>query len=204
MNSRPFLAIGFAVAMAPLVPACSAGSPGISNPGGPNDGAAPPSSSGGGSSSSSSSGGGSSSGGSSSGGSSSGGGSSSSGSSSGSGYDAGLTNDSGSGPKDSGGPDTSFVWDGGCIRPPYSTMNECTGIGMPGGPKIPSCSIFNASGQLVCPTIPGCTVVPDPSGTYCQGDNKTCGLSECGHICILPNWDPCYDVATGMCLEGAC
>jgi hypothetical protein len=35
-----------------------------------------------------------------------------------------------------------------------------------------------------------------------MGDNVTCGLSDCGHICILPNYDPCYDVATGMCLEG--
>jgi hypothetical protein len=91
---------------------------------------------------------------------------------------------------------------GTCFRPPYQTTNECTGIGTPGGPVIPSCSRFNANGQLICPSIPGCTVVPDPSGEYCTGDNVTCGLSDCGHICILPNWDPCYDVASGACLEG--
>jgi hypothetical protein len=89
-----------------------------------------------------------------------------------------------------------------CIRPPYQTVNECTGIGMPGGPVIPSCSRFDGNGTLICPTVPGCNVVPDPTGQYCMGDNSTCGLSDCGHLCILPNWDPCYDVATGMCLEG--
>jgi hypothetical protein len=91
---------------------------------------------------------------------------------------------------------------GECVRPPYQTTNECTGIGKPGGPVLPSCSRFNASGKLLCPTIPGCTVLPDPSGEYCTGDNVTCGLSDCGHICLLPNWDPCFDVATWVCLEG--
>lgn len=113
-----------------------------------------------------------------------------------------ATDDAASRHDASGTADGASAGDAGCIRPPYQTTNECTGIGKPGGPVIPSCSIFDAQGQLVCPTIPGCTVVPDPSGQYCTGDNVTCGLSDCGHICILPDWDPCYDVATGACLEG--
>jgi hypothetical protein len=202
MHARSVLVLGFALLTAPLFPACSSGSSGPSNPAQSNDAAAPDGASGGGDSGAASSSSGSSSGGSSSSGSSSGG-SSSSGSSSGGGSDASAGEDS-STPEDSGKTDSSFAWDGGCIRPPYQTTNECTGIGQPGGPVIPSCSKFDANGKLLCPTIPGCTVVPDPSGTYCMGDGVTCGLSDCGHICILPNWDPCYDVATGACLEGSC
>src|SRR4051812_35901427 len=42
--------------------------------------------------------------------------------------------DAGSTQEDSGIADDSGVWDsGGCIRPPYQTTNQCSGIGMPGG-----------------------------------------------------------------------
>ena len=204
MNARSVLLLTFALGTAPLAPACATMAPSAANPVDSNDGSAPEGSSGSGGATSSggSSGSGSSSGGSSSSGSSSGSSSSSSGSSGG-GSDAAVADeDSGSAQKDSGSADSSIARDGGCIRPPYQTTNECTGIGQPGGPVIPSCSNFDANGKLLCPTIPGCTVVPDPSGTYCMGDNVTCGLSDCGHICLLPNWDPCYDVATGVCLEG--
>jgi hypothetical protein len=192
MNARSVRIRGFALVTALLVPACTTGSPSALNPTESSDGAAPDGASGSGGDS----GGATSSGGSSSDGSSSSGSSSSEPDSSVTGEDSGSTQ------RDSGGADGSGAVDGGCIRPPYQTTNECTGIGTPGGPVIPSCSIFNASGQLMCPTIPGCTVVPDPSGRYCTGDNVTCGLSDCGHICLLPNWDPCYDVASGVCLEG--
>lgn len=202
MNVRSVVVWGFALAAAPLLAACSSSSSSASNPNESSDGAAPDGAWGGGSDSGvAMSGSGSSSGGSSGSGSSSGSPSSSGSSSVDSGSMA-TGEDSGSAQVDSGGAEASSPWDGGCIRPPYQTTNECTGIGMPGGPVIPSCSVFNSSGQLVCPMIPGCTVVPDPSGQYCTGDNVTCGLSDCGHICILPNWDPCYDVATGACLEG--
>ena len=111
--------------------------------------------------------------------------------------------DSGDAAKDSGSADGSGVLDSGeCIRPPFQTTNQCSGIGQPGGPLIPSCSRFDANGKLKCPTIAGCNVVPDPSGKYCTGDGVKCGLSDCGHICKLPDWEPCYDVATGACLEG--
>ncbi len=183
MNARSVLVWGFALVTAPLVPACVTRSPDDSSPTESSDGAAPDGASGGGDDA--------------------GGAMSSDGSSSGGDADSAVTEkDSGSTHEDSGGADGSVARDAGCIRPPYQTTDECTGIGMPGGPVIPSCSIFNASDQLVCPTIPGCTVVPGPSGDYCTGDNVTCGLSDCGHICILPNWDPCFDVATGVCLEG--
>jgi hypothetical protein len=183
MNARPVLLWGFALVTLSLVPACA---PGASDPTESGDGSAPDGAWGGGDDS---------------GGAISIDGSSSDSSSSGGNADSAVA-DEDSGREDSGGADASGAWDAGCIRPPYITTNECTGIGMPGGPVIPSCSKFNGSGQLVCPSIPGCTVLPDPSGEYCTGDNVTCGLSDCGHICILPNWDPCYDVATGACLEG--
>jgi hypothetical protein len=190
MNARPILLWGFALATASLAPACSSAPAAAS---GPSDASTPlgPSTSdddaGSAPSSSSSSGNSSSSGGSPS-------------------LDSGspaTSDDSGTPQHDSGTKDASTPRDSGaCIRPPYQTTDECTGIGKPGGPVIPSCSEFNADGQLLCPSIPGCTVVPDPTGNYCMGDNVTCGLSDCGHICLLPDWDPCYDVATGKCLEG--
>ncbi len=190
MNARSVLLWGFALVTASLVPACAPTSLDASSS---TDGSAPDGALGGGDDSGSAT---SSSG-------SSSGTSSSSGSSSGE-PDAAVTDeDSGGVRGDSGRADASGTGDSGaCIRPPFQTTNECTGIGKPGGPVIPSCSKFSASGQLICPSIPGCTVVPDPSGEYCEGDNVTCGLSDCGHICILPDWDPCYDVATGECLEG--
>ncbi|HEY2514772.1 MAG TPA: hypothetical protein VGI39_28095 [Polyangiaceae bacterium] len=199
MAARSVVRWGFALVLAPLAPACSASSPDASNPMESSDGAAPEAASGGGGSDDS---GGATWSGDSSSSSSSSDGSSSDGPSTG---DSGSTvtgKDSGGAHHDSGTSDGSVAVDGGaCIRPPYQTTNECTGIGQPGGPVIPSCSQFDGNGQLLCPSIPGCTVVPDPSGTYCTGDNVTCGLSDCGHICILPNWSPCYDVATGKCLE---
>jgi hypothetical protein len=183
MNARSVVLWGFALAAAPLIPACTTESPGALNPMEPSDGAAPDGASGGNDDS---------------------GGAISSGDSSKRGDAPTVTDDdSGRAQDDSGSADGSHARDSGeCIRPPYQTTNACTGIGTPGGPVIPSCSRFNGSGQLICPTIPGCTVVPDPSGTYCTGDNVNCGLSDCGHICLLPNWEPCFDVASGKCLEG--
>jgi hypothetical protein len=99
--------------------------------------------------------------------------------------------DSGSTQEDSGSADS-----GECYKPPYRTDGQCTGTVPPG------CSRFDANGKLICPTIPGLGVIPDPSGKYCTGDNVTAVLSDCGHICKLPNVDPCYDVVTGQCLEG--
>jgi hypothetical protein len=99
--------------------------------------------------------------------------------------------DSGSTQEDSGGADSGL-----CYKPPYKTDGECTGT-VPLG-----CSRFDANGKLICPNIPGVGVIPDPSGKYCTGDNVTSVLSDCGHICKLPDVDPCYDVVTGECLEG--
>jgi hypothetical protein len=117
--------------------------------------------------------------------------------------------DSGSIQEDSGSADSggnpgagdseggSGAWDSGeCYKPPYKTDGECTGTVPPG------CSRFDANGKLICPNIPGVGVIPDPSGKFCTGDNVTSILSDCGHICKLPNIDPCYDVVTGECLEG--
>jgi hypothetical protein len=193
MNARSVVLWGFALATVPLVPACTTASSGVSNPVESNDGATPDDASGGGEDS----------GGSTPSSDSSSDSASSSDSSHGDSGSPAGDGDSGSTPHDSGSADGSHPRDSGeCIRPPYQTTNECTGIGTPNGPALPSCSNFNASGQLICPTIPGCKVVPDPSGSYCTGDGVACGLSDCGHICMLPNWEPCYDVATGECLEG--
>ena len=200
MTVRSLVLWSLALAAGSPLPACSA-SPDASNPADSGDGAAPEGASGGGQDSGSATPSGDASSGGSSGGNSW---DSGSGGSTGDSGSPGTPQDSGSPHHDSGSADGSgiAVDSGECIRPPFQTTNECTGIGMPGGPAIPSCSKFDANGKLICPTIPGCTVVPDPSGTYCTGDNVKCGLSDCGHICLLPNWEPCYDVATGECLEG--
>ena len=183
MHARSVVLWGFALATASLIAACSAESPGASNPTESSDGAAPAGKDSGGATSS--------------------GDASSNGSAHG---DSGSTvtdDDSGRTHDDSGSTDASHARDSAeCIRPPYQTTNECSGIGTSNGPRLPSCSKFDGNGQLLCPTIPGCTVVPDPSGTYCMGDNVKCGLSDCGHICLLPDWEPCFDVASGECLEG--
>jgi len=185
MRARSVVVWGFALATVALIPACTTESPAALNPMQPSDGSAPDGAPDASNSDATIARGDSSSGGSS------------------HGDSASSDDDSGHAREDAGSADGSHARDSGeCIRPPYQTTNECTGIGMPGGPALPSCSKFNGSGQLLCPTIPGCTVMPDPSGTYCTGDNIHCGLSECGHICLLPNWEPCFDVASGACLEG--
>lgn len=198
MTVRSVVLRGLALATASLVPACSAASPDRTSPVESSDAAVPDGVSGGGPDAE-----GATSNGDSSSGGSSGGRSPDGGAWSGDSGSAGSANDSGSAYRDAGSADGSgiAVDSGECIRPPFQTTNECTGIGTPGGPVIPSCSRFDGNGKLICPSIPGCKVVPDPTGTYCTGDNVTCGLSDCGHICLLPNWEPCYDVATGECLE---
>jgi hypothetical protein len=183
MRARSVVLCAFALAATPLLPACSS-EPGTSNLIEPKDGAAPEGASGdqdaGGASDSSSGG-----------------------PSQGDSAPPVTDDDAGPAQKDSGTADAPHPRDSGeCVRPPYQTTNECSGIGTPNGPALPSCSKFDGNGQLLCPTIPGCTVVPDPSGSYCMGDGVHCALSDCGHICALPNWEPCYDVSTGECLEG--
>jgi hypothetical protein len=181
MHARFALVCGFALATAPLLLACA---PDVMNRLEYGDGSAPDGASG-----SHDSGG------------TSHGDASSDTSSSGDPDSAVVDEDSGATPRDAGNADASAGRDAGCVRPPYKTTDQCSGIGQPNGPRIPSCSKFDANGTLKCPSIPGCNVVPDPSGTYCKGDGVQCDLSDCGHICKLPDWEPCYDVATGECLE---
>src|SRR5213592_3598446 len=103
MNARSVVLWGFALATAPLIPACTTESPGALNPMEPSDGAAPDGASGGNDS----------------------GGATSRG-------DAGSTitdDDSGRAQDDSGSADGSHARESGeCVRPPYQTTNACTGI----------------------------------------------------------------------------